>query len=132
MAPNIDFQNPFGANVFAEFFETPGVGTQAAYQSALPQGMSPNLEQFAQSQFQNVFNEFLGVLGSQIRGGQDPTAQFGQFAQEFAQDFPSGAGYFGPGTGRRPLAQRFAALPPSLRFGTPQRFFAPPTRQIFF
>ena len=113
--------NPFEASqtsnfgdVFSGRFEVPGEGTRAAYFSAMPGTLTPNQRRFFENQYQNVFNDYLGNLGSQVRGGNAPTESFAQFTQNF------------------PFSARYADLPPGQRVGSPMRTFAPRTRFLPF
>jgi hypothetical protein len=49
---------------------------EASYFSAIPKGLKGGQRRFAQSQFQDMLNQFAGELGQQIRGGKRPTLQF--------------------------------------------------------
>ena len=103
-----------GDNPFSGFLDTtPQAGFFSAFQ---PQSQTPNQRRYFQNQFQNIHNEFLGALGSQIRQGQDPTLRFPDF--------------LGGSTGAPTLDQRFRQAAPQERgiFDAP---FAPPTRFIF-
>lgn len=105
--------NPFSGNVFAQFLEEPGLGQRAAFFGALPAAQTPNRQAFFQNQYPGFIDEFLGLQAQDIFAGRTPR-QFAPFAQQF------------------PFAQRFAATPPSMRPGTPRRFFAPTARSFFF
>ena len=107
--------NYFGSNnPFADFFED---YPQAAYYSS-PRGsafsgQSPNTQRYYQNQFQNVYNEYLGALGQQIRSGADPTLRFVDYLET------------------TPFTERYAALPPQMG-GRSTRQYSPGTRQIYF
>jgi hypothetical protein len=93
---------------FEDFFEEI---PETAFFSAFPsQGLTPNMRQFLPQAFSQAHNEFLGLLGSQIRSGQPPTARFGQEASNF------------------PLLQRFQE---SQFGGFNQQRFNPTTRSLF-
>ena len=76
-------------------------------------GQSPAQKKFFQSQFQPIFNQYLGTLGASLKRGELPTQTFGEFTEQF------------------PFTQRFSSMPPSMRPGAGRRQFAPPT-QFFF
>ena len=107
--------NYYGSNnAFADFFTD---YPQAAYYSS-PRGtafsgQSANTQRYYQNQFQNVYNEFLGALGQQIRSGADPTLRFADYLET------------------TPFTERYAALPPQMA-GRTTRQFGPGTRQIYF
>jgi len=107
--------NYFGSdNSFADFLTD---YPQAAYYSS-PRGtafsgQSANTQKYYQNQFQNVYNEFLGALAQQGRGGQDLTLRFADYLET------------------TPFTERYAALPPQMA-GRTTRQFGPGTRQIYF
>jgi len=107
--------NYFGSdNSFADFLTD---YPQAAYYSS-PRGtafsgQSANTQRYYQNQFQNVYNEFLGALAQQGRGGQDLTLRFADYLET------------------TPFTERYAALPPQMA-GRTTRQFGPGTRQIYF
>ena len=75
---------------------------------------SPGAKRYYQNQFQNVYNEFLGAMGSQIqRGSGEPTMRLPEFLENI------------------PWAKRYAALTPEMAGRTTRRF-SPGTRQIYF
>jgi hypothetical protein len=76
-------------------------------------GQGQNQKNFFRGQFKNIFNQFLGTLGQEVRQGQFPTGKFTDFLGDF--DFN----------------QQFAQTAPSLRGGQTGRF-APPTRFLPF
>jgi hypothetical protein len=101
------FENPF-----LDFLEEGTVGPRASFFSRPGAGGTRSRSRFFEKQFDTIFDQFLGQLGSQIRGGQAPTATFGGFLDEF--DFN----------------RFFSGTPPTLR-GVDQSRFAPRTRSIF-
>jgi len=80
-----------------------------SFQDQFGQGGGPNQRRFFQNQFQDVFNQYLGGLGQQLRQGSIPQGTF----EDFLGDFN--------------FSGEFGRLPPSIRGATTQRF-APPTR----
>ena len=107
--------NYFGANnPFMDFLE---LEPTAAYYSS-PGGMqfasgNQGQRRYFQNQFQNVYNEFLGALGSQIRSGQEPTMRWTDYLENV------------------PFTARYAALSPE-QAGRTTRRYSPNTRQIYF
>ena len=67
-------------------------------------GQAPTQRRFFQGQFQNIFNQFLGGLGKQIRQGEAPTNTFEDFMGNYN---------FGQQSVRGATTSRFA---PSARF----------------
>lgn len=76
-------------------------------------GRTPVQQEYFKSQFQPIFDQYLGQLGASMRQGQFPTQTFSEFTEQF------------------PFTQRFSSMPPSMRPGAGRRQFAPPT-QFFF
>jgi hypothetical protein len=68
---------------------------------------------YFQNQFQDVYNEFLGALGSQIRSGQAPTMRWADYLDTV------------------PFTERYAGLSPE-QAGRSRRRYSPSTRQIYF
>ena len=86
----------------------------AYYSNPMMTGIQrPGERRYLQGQFQNVWSDYLGGLGEQIRAGQDPTAKFQDY---LASD---------------PFTQRYAALTPQQAGRTTGRF-SPTTRQIYY
>ena len=99
-----------GDNLFLDFLEEE---PRVAFNAIAPTSTgSPASQRFFQNQFQTIHDRFLGQLGQQILGGQDPTARFVPFLQKF--DFNQFA----------------AATPPWLR-GVQNQRFQPNTRFLF-
>lgn len=71
-----------------------------------PYGSSPQARRRFQSQFQNIYNEFLGQQGQALMGQKMPDQTFSQFL------------------GQYPFTERYSALPPAMS-GMQQRTFAP-------
>jgi hypothetical protein len=76
-------------------------------------GSSPAAQRQFQSQFQNIYNEFLGQQGRMLMGGQMPQQNFSQFLDEY------------------PFMERYSALPPAMR-GARQSTFAPQASYRYF
>jgi hypothetical protein len=72
--------NRFGVG-FEDFFEE--IPETAFFSAFDPSTLTPNMRQFLPQAFTQAHNEFLGMLGAQIRQGQAPTALFGDFATQF-------------------------------------------------
>jgi hypothetical protein len=66
-----------------------------------------------QGQFGDVYNQYLGALGSQVRGGGAPSLSWADYLNNI------------------PFTQRYAALSPEMA-GRGVRRFSPGTRQIYF
>ena len=77
---------------------------QAAYFSYQDQWKTPNQRKFFQSQFSNIQNQYMGQLGLQARGGQEPTLTLTDFLGKF------------------PWHQRFQELSPQERGQDTSRF----------
>jgi len=65
------------------------------------------------NQFQNVYNDYLGALGTQIQQGAAPTLRFADYLE------------------RNPFTERYAALTPQ-QAGRSVSRFSPSMRQIYF
>ena len=107
--------NYFGSNnPFADFFEDyPLAAYYSSPRGSEFSGQSPNTQRYYQNQFQNVYNEYLGALGQQIRSGADPTLRFVDYLETTT------------------FTERYAALPPQMG-GRSTRQYSPGTRQIYF
>ena len=82
---------------------------QATFSSFINQLRGPQ-QRFFRNRFQPIRNEFLGLLGSQLRQGQLPTQRFTNFL------------------GGLNFGNRFRSTAPSLRGQGDRTRFAPPTR----
>ena len=101
-------------NAFGDFLE---YKPEAAYYSS-PKGTafgggSPAAQQFYERSFGDIYNQYLGKLGSQIRSGEAPTLKWTEYLE---QD---------------PFTDRYTALPPSQRCSYTGAY-SPTTRRIFF
>ncbi len=67
---------------FLRLLEGTDIGERTLFQSISPFDASPGQQLQFQSLFTPTFNRFLGVLGSQIRSGDEPTLTFNQFLTE--------------------------------------------------
>jgi hypothetical protein len=76
-------------------------------------GGAPTQRRHFQGQFQDIYNQYLGTLGQDIRQGQAPTRTFLDFMGNFN------------------FSEQFGQIPPSIRGGTTGRF-APPARFLNF
>lgn len=74
---------------------------------------SPRQKRYYQGQFSNIYNQYLGMQGAQLRAGQAPQQSFTGMLENF------------------PFTSRFGSLPPAARGEFPSRF-APATRSLFF
>ena len=77
------------------------------------QARSPQQRRFFSNQFSDVYNQFLGALGTQARAGQMPSMRFTDFLQQ------------------KPFSERFTSQPPAFR-GVFQSSLAPRARKLFF
>lgn len=110
-----------GNDVFTDFLESQ---PETAFNVALDQfGPTGNQRNFFQNEFQNILNQFLGVLGGQAQAGETPNALF--------TDFLAG-GTVLPGQSPFGFQNTFATTAPSLRGGPARNLFAPPSRSFFF
>jgi hypothetical protein len=101
--PSIGAANPFQQFLnYEPKFSYYGMNTA----DTSPFGSSPAGRRRFQSQFQDIYNEFLGQQGQALMGGQMPQQNFTQFLGDY------------------PFTERYAALPPGMR-GTQTRGFAP-------
>jgi hypothetical protein len=116
MAVNTFRNNPWAGatNPFLDYLE---YEPRAAYYDA-PMGRSfregsQGRQRFFQNQYQDIYNEFLGGLGEQIRGGERPTMRWTDYLANV------------------PFTERYAALSPE-QAGRTTRRYSPSTRQIYF
>jgi len=83
-------------------------------------GGAPTQRRHFQGQFQDIYNQYLGTLGQQLRqdtqAGRAPSSPSASFL-DFMGDFD--------------FSQQFGQIPPSIRGGTTGRF-APPARFLNF
>ncbi len=98
---------------FQDFLEESDVGLRANFFSRPGTRGTPTRSRFFENQFATIQNQFLGALGAQIRGGEQPTLKFEDFLNDF--DFQ----------------RAFLGAPPAQRGQFPSRF-NPRTRSIFF
>ena len=70
-------------------------------------------QQVFRNQYSDIFNQYMGSLGAQIRGGGMPTLRFGEFLEDY------------------PFAERLGATPPSMRGLGGTTRFTPPTQFLF-
>lgn len=99
-------------NPFQDFLEESDVGQRANFFSRQGTRGTPTRSRFFENQFSTIQNQFLGALGAQIRGGEQPTLTFESFLNDFD------------------LNTFFASQPPAQRGQFPSRF-APRTRTFF-
>lgn len=84
---------------------------RAAYYSYGNQfGKSQNQRKYFEDAFDDIYNQFLGQLGGQVRQGQAPTMKFNDFLGDYNFD------------------QQYRQMAPSTRYGQPQSTFAPRAR----
>ena len=112
-------ENPFdwGENSTAgDLLETNPAAAYYSYANDWQGG--PRQEQYYQNQFQNIYNQYLGSLGGQLRQGNIPST---------AQGENTWAGYLQ----NYDWTDRYTSMPPQMR-GDFQSMFNPRTRQIYF
>lgn len=104
------------ASIWGDFLELDPQGQRANYYAQLNnrQGFSPNQKRYFQDQFQDVQNKYLGRLGQQVFGGEQPDEKLTDFYRS----------YFAPQGG---ADQDWASMSPRSR-GVNTARFAPPTR----
>ena len=93
--------------------EEPAVGYFSSPRGAEFMGGAPAKRQYYQNQYRDVYNEFLGALGSQIRGGNAPTLRWTDYLEDY------------------PFPERYAALSPT-QAGRGRQQFSPRTRQLYY
>ena len=110
-----------GSNPYMDLLDE---APEAAYHSYRSDWGAPSGQQYYQNQFQNVYNQYLGSLGSALRmgAGGDPNAQ--SISQIGATSF---ADYLGD----YDWTDRYTSLPPAMR-GDFTSQYNPRTRQIYF
>ena len=68
------------SNPWSDFLEEPGAGQRAAYFSHGDKFGGPNRSgrqaKFFQDSFNDLFDQYLGRLGSKVRGGEEPTERW--------------------------------------------------------
>ena len=94
------------------FEEEPRLGYYSKIASFNPYGQTKSLRQYYENAFQNVFNQYLGALGGQVRAGVDPTLRFGDYLEQF------------------PFQQQFEGLDPGERGAYTARY-APRTSFLY-
>ena len=123
-------------NRFDKFFD---FEPEITYRGALKQfGGTPNQRAFFNTQFENIYNEYEGILGAGLKRGQQLGQSF-DLAKSYAPTFseflsrqeysPTGSLLFNPGSFS--FSDRFSSLPPALRPGADRRRFAPNVRFQF-
>lgn len=115
-----DMSNPFQDYLPQEFLET---SPSAAYYSSptatdfytRPSGtVDPSKKKFYQESFQDIYNEYLGKLGTQAREGETPDLKFTDYLSQAS-----------------PFTERYDKLTPYQR-GQSTRASAPTTRFIYY
>jgi|TARA_Y100000310_G_scaffold150256_1_gene149735 hypothetical protein len=122
-------------NRFDDFFD---FEPEIAYRGALKQfGGTPNQRAFFNTQFENIYNEYEGILGAGLKRGQELGQSFDlakSYAPTFSeflsrQEYSPTGGAFSPNSFS--FSDYFSALPPALRPGADRRRFAPNVRFQF-
>ena len=115
-----DMTNPFTDYLPQEFLET--TPSAAFYSSPTatdfytrPSGtIDPSKKRFYQDSFQDIYNEYLGRLGTMAREGETPNLRFTDYLSQ-----------------ADPFTERYERLTPYQR-GMSRRAFAPSTRFIYY
>ena len=95
------------ANMFLPFLEEqPNI----LYQAMKPQQGSRSFMDYWKSAYPDVWNQYLGKLGGQALGGQDPTLQFSDFMSQY------------------PWLKNWLSMSPQARGGTRQSNYSPGLR----
>jgi hypothetical protein len=120
------------SSTFDDFFD---FSPEITYRGALEQfGGTPNQRAFFNTQFENIYNEYEGILGAGLKRGQQLGQSFNQ-AVDYAPTFSEFLGYSPAGNSFGPssfsFSDYFSALPPALRPGADRRRFAPNVRFQF-
>ena len=95
-----------------------------AYYSYGSEWGSPAQTQYYQNQFQNIYNQYLGTLGKELRLGATGTEGSKSLADIGSMQFSDYLGNYD-------WTDRYTALPPSQR-GEYTSQYNPRTRQIYF
>ena len=93
-----------------------GMPQEAYYSSPTGQAFgagSPRRQRYFQQNFQDVYNQYLGALGTQTRSGQDPAMSFESFLRT------------------DPWTSRYAQLPQGMR-GVNTGMYNPRTRFLYY
>ncbi|MDP2662635.1 MAG: hypothetical protein Q8R28_18105 [Dehalococcoidia bacterium] len=97
-----------------------------AYYSSLYGGgerLPPAQQQYYGGQFNDIYSQYLGTQGQGLRDAQQQGLSLQQYLDNPDTSFLD---YLGTES----FGQRYRALPPSLRAGSSQARFAPPTRWV--
>ena len=122
------------SSTFDEFFD---FSPEITYRGALERfGGTPNQRNFFNTQFENIYNEYEGILGAGLKRGQDLGQSFDlakSYAPTFSeflsrQEYSPTSPYRSSGFS---FSDYFSALPPALRPGADRRRFAPNVRFQF-
>ena len=97
-------EHTFRDNPFADILEEEP--RTAFFSRTAPFGTSPIRRRFTENLFPQVFNRFLGALGTQIRGGETPTLRFEEFLSD-PRSFNLEREFF-----QQPRARRTGFAPP--------------------
>ena len=69
-------------NPWEDFLESAEEGPRINYYSRLPQNQTANQSRFAEDLYGNLWTQYLGALGRQVREGGAPTLQYGNFLDQ--------------------------------------------------
>jgi len=105
---------------------------QATYYSS-PSGksfgeQSPGKQRHFETSFGNMYNRYLGELGTMMRGGEDP---YDLTWQDYLDPDKSSSPYVTSSERTTPFSSAYASMSPSMRGGYTSPY-APRTRQIYF
>ena len=74
---------PMQNNPWLPFLEEDETGRKAAYHSYRPQWGGQPQRGYYENQFSSLYDQYLGRLGAQVRGGAEPEGQFNDFLGEY-------------------------------------------------
>jgi len=124
MADNNPWSGWMGDTVDNPYMRILEESPSAAYHSYQSDWNTPAQTQYYQNQFQNVYNQYLGTLGSALRQGatgQEGALGIPEISQMTFADY----------LGDYDWTNRFTSLPPAMR-GDYSAQFNPRTRSIYF
>ena len=70
------------ANPWLDFLESAEQGPQINFYSRLPENQTYNQRRFGQDLFGDMWTQYLGQLGKQVRGGGAPTLKYNDYLDQ--------------------------------------------------